>query len=427
MSESAAPSSPPPAPPAPPALRQRRRLPRMQELGLIVVIVVIGLFLWTASSSVPVKDIHQNVLTRADGSDITENKFLRLANLVPSVFTVMSWMAIMAIGETIVVISAGIDISVGSIMGLAAFMTALVLRGPEPAPGEAWTGMYWIHAFPASWHGFLVTPCVEAMVGMAVAVGIGFLCGFINGSLVVGLKMHPFIVTLATLAIFRWIPLRVGVNLGNEMSMPGGKNMVAPGFTDAFVAHSTDLTRYGGQVVEKYQFVPMIVMLLSLLLGYIYLRHTVWGRQTYAVGGNEDAARYSGISVGWAKMRVYILSGVCAGIAGMLACGFYKAAQTSTGEGKELDVVAAAVVGGAMLTGGRGTALGAVLGALFITLIADGISVLGTINLGFTKFEVTPLDTKLIYGLAIVVAVALDAFTTRLLGRRSARAGAAAH
>jgi ribose/xylose/arabinose/galactoside ABC-type transport system permease subunit len=411
------------APSPAPSLAQPRRLPRLQELGLIVVILCISLFLWLASGTAPVKDPQNNTLTRADGTEMVENKFLRLKNLVPSVFTVMSWMAIMAIGETVVVISGGIDISVGSIMGLSAFLTALVLRGPAPPHGQPWAGFDWLAHVPASLHPLLLTPLAGALIGVLVAVGIGLLCGLINGLLVVGLRMHPFIVTLATLAIFRWVPLRIGVNLGNKMSMPGD-GLLAPGFTDHFVSVNTTLYSHGERVVQTYQFVPMLTMLLCLGLGWMYLRHTVWGRQTYAVGGNEEAARYSGISVAWVKMRVYLISGMCAGIAGMLACGFYKAAQTSTGEGNELDVVAAAVVGGAMLTGGRGTALGAVLGTLFITLIADGISVLGHLNLGFTSIEVTTLDTKLIYGLAIVVAVALDTLTTRLLGRRSARAGA---
>jgi ribose/xylose/arabinose/galactoside ABC-type transport system permease subunit len=398
----------------------------MQELGLIIVTLLLGLFLWTASGTVPVKDAKGNALTHSDGTAIVESKFLRLDNLVPSVFTVMSWMAVMAIGQTIVVISGGIDISVGSIMGLSAFLTALVLQGPAELTdkGWVWYGYDWRSAAPAWMQGMLLAPLTAAILGTVVALGVGLICGLINGLLVVGLRMHPFIVTLATLSIFRWVPLRIGVNLGNNMNVPfsGGK-MLAPGFTDRFISHHMDFSFYGGQITRSYEFVPLIIMLICLALGWLYLRHMVWGRETYAVGGNEEAARYSGIRVAWVKIRVYAISGVCAGIGGLLICGYSQAANTGTGLGFELTVVAAAVVGGASLDGGRGTALGAVLGMLVLTLVENGIAVLGRLNLGFISFKVETLDTKLIYGMAIILAVVVDMLSTRLLGRRSARIG----
>jgi ribose/xylose/arabinose/galactoside ABC-type transport system permease subunit len=110
----------------------------------------------------------------------------------------------------------------------------------------------------------------------------------------------------------------------------------------------------------------------------------------------------------------------------LLICGYSQAANTGTGLGFELTVVAAAVVGGASLLGGRGTALGAVLGMLVLTLVENGIAVLGRLNLGFTSFKVETLDTKLIYGMAIILAVVVDMVSTRLLGRRSGRTGGAA-
>jgi ribose/xylose/arabinose/galactoside ABC-type transport system permease subunit len=125
------------------------------------------------------------------------------------------------------------------------------------------------------------------------------------------------------------------------------------------------------------------------------------------------------------KIRVYAICGLAAGIAGMLNCGYYKSAATNTGVGYELTVIAAAVVGGASLTGGRGTALGAVLGMLVLQLILDGIKVLGTLNLGFAKIPVKTSDTELIYGIAIIVAVAVDQYSMYLQSRRSARLRAA--
>jgi len=404
-------------------------MPRMQELGLIIVTLLLSVFLWAASGTVPVKDLQGNVLTHADGTPMVESKFLRLDNLVPSVFTVMSWMAVMAIGQTIVVITGGIDISVGSIMGLSAFLTALAMQGPAKLTEQGWTffGFDWRNAMPASMHDLLMAPATAAVLGILVALGVGLICGLINGILIVGLRMHPFIVTLATLSIFRWIPLRIGVNLGNNMNVPfSGDKMLAPGFTDKFISAKMNFSFYGGQITRSYEFVPFIIMLMCLALGWLYLRYMVWGRETYAIGGNEEAARYSGIRVGWVKIRVYAISGICAGIAGLLICGYSQAANTGTGLGFELTVVAAAVVGGASLLGGRGTALGAVLGMLVLTLVENGIAVLGRLNLGFTSFKVETLDTKLIYGMAIILAVVVDMVSTRLLGRRSGRTGGAA-
>jgi ribose/xylose/arabinose/galactoside ABC-type transport system permease subunit len=379
--------------------RGRRRL---QELGLVIVILSLSIFLWTASG-----DITLTLLPKTVNGvfmplrQVHENGFLRIDNLGNSVLRDMSWMAIMAIGQTFVIIAAGIDISVGSIMGLSAFVTALaLLRLPETAP--AW------QAIP---------------VGMGVALGVGLLCGLINGSLIVGLRMHPFIVTLATLSIFRWASEKLGVLYG--ASQPSGDKVLPKAFTDNFIEYEYHHVVYGGQRTVNLNIVPILIMVACLALGWIYLRHTVWGRETYAIGGNEEAARFSGIRIAWAKMRVYLLSGMSAGIAGMLTCGYYKAAATDTGKGYELTVIAAAVVGGASLTGGRGTALGAVLGMMVLALIEDGIFVVGKINLGFARFNVVKEDTELILGVAIIVAVAIDQLSMYLQSRRSRGIGAA--
>ncbi len=289
---------PPPDSAQPPQLSRGggRGGARLQELGLVVVVALIVLFLWMASPAVvvgpPFDPAHQ----------LRENGFMRADNLLNSVFTVMSWMAIMAIGQTIVIISGGIDISVGSTMGLSAFVAALVLRNfPFDAP--AW------QTIP---------------VGIAVPLAVGLTCGLINGLLVVGLKMHPVSVSLATLSMCRGVTLKLGETYGS--SQPG--NLKLPdSFTTIFIAFETHRVRVPPDfVVETYQLVPIVVMLLCLAAGWIYLRHTVWGRETYAIGGNEEAARFSGIRINWSKVRVYALCGLCAGIAGMLSCGVYKSA-----------------------------------------------------------------------------------------------------
>lgn len=364
-----------PAPDAP----RKRRLPRIQEMGLLVVILLIGTFLAFAAD--PVRE---------------ENGFLRPGNLVPSVFTTMSWIAIMAVGMTVVIITGGIDISVGSIMGLAALGCAAALSVfPEEAP--------WWQVLP---------------VGIGVPLAIGAVCGLINGGLIVGLRMHPFIVTLSTLSIFRGIAL-VSVQAG---SLPSGDKKLPIAFTDNFIAFTKEYTRANGRT-EFLQPIPLIIMLFILALGWFYLRSLVWGRETYAIGGNEEASKFSGISVNAVKLRAYLISGLTAGLAGLITCGYYKSAATNTGQGYELMVVASAVVGGASLSGGRGTALGAVLGTLVIQLIDNGISILSVINLGFVQIPVKREHTQIIIGLAILLAVAVDQLSVYLQARRAARRG----
>jgi ribose/xylose/arabinose/galactoside ABC-type transport system permease subunit len=155
---------------------------------------------------------------------------------------------------------------------------------------------------------------------------------------------------------------------------------------------------------------PLIIMLICIAAGAFYLRMLVAGRETYAIGGNEEAARFSGLRVGWIKLRTYALAGLCAGIAGMVSVGRFGTASTSTGTGYELTVIAAAVVGGASLLGGRGTALGALLGTLIIALIENGIIIL----------RLAQEYRLVIIGLAIIVAVSLDRLGSHLRSRRAA-------
>ena len=139
-------------------------------------------------------------------------------------------------------------------------------------------------------------------------------------------------------------------------------------------------------------------MLACVGLGWFYLRMLVAGRETYAVGGNEEAARFSGLRVGWIKLRTYALMGLCAGLAGFVSVGRFGTASTSTGSGYELTVIAAAVVGGASLIGGRGTALGACSARWSSRLIENGIIIL----------RLAQEYRLIIIGLAIILAVSLD-------------------
>jgi ribose/xylose/arabinose/galactoside ABC-type transport system permease subunit len=354
---------------------------RIPEGGLLAVIVLIGILLTFAADPVTVR-----------GQVV--NNFFRLDNLIPNVATPMSWMAIMAVGMTIVIVGGGIDISVGSIFGLAALGTAAVLQ-----------------TIPEHASHLVVLP-----LAVGVPVVIGSLCGLINGLLVVGLRMHPFIVTLGTLSIFRGLAL-ISVP---AKSLPSGDGTLPLAFTAKFMSWQVIFQR-GETTSIMLQPVPMVVMVLCVVAGWIFLNHTVAGREVYALGGNEEAARFSGLPVGWIKVRVYVLSGMAAGIAGMVSTGYFGSANTATGEGYELTVIAAAVVGGASLTGGRGTAMGAMLGALIIKLIENGIYILKKIELGFAVIPLSKEYTKIIIGIAIIVAVAVDRLSEYMRSRKVAK------
>lgn len=348
----------------------------VQELGLVLVVLIIVVFLTVASEPVTIR-----------GEEV--NNFFRIDNLLPNVATPMSWMAIMAIGVTIVIIAGGIDISIGSTFGCAALGTVAVLQTlPEQA-----------------------SPLVVIPVAIAVPVAIGLGCGLFNGALVVGLRMHPFIVTLGTMSILRGIAL-IAVE---TKSLPSWGRTLPLAFTEKFIAWEITSEPLAW---AKLQPVPMLIMLFCLIVAMVYLSKTPSGREIYAVGGNQEAARFSGLRVGWITIRVYMLSGLSAGIAGMISAGYYGAANTATGEGYELTVIAAAVVGGASLAGGRGSALGALLGALIIKLIENGIDILKNIDLGVFTLHVSKEYSKIIIGAAIIIAVGVDRLSEHLRRRR---------
>ena len=358
-----------------PALPRRRGgLPRFQELGLVVVILLLMTVL--------------GVFGKIYASGRYSNNFLNFDNLLNGVATSTAIYAIMAVGMTVVVISGGIDISVGSIFGLATLGGAWVLQHLVT------TVQLESGKFVPQWQA---PGIVVWLVALAVPVAIGLLCGFINGSLVVGLRMHPFIVTLGTMGIFRGL----ANVLPPTSTVPQPPNQLP----DAFTYFFRPLESTGGLRV-----LPIVIMVLVAAAGWVFLSQTIWGRETYALGGNEEAARYSGIRVGWAKLRVYVLMGLACGIAAMVSLGRWQTASTNTGEYDELVVIAAAVVGGASLTGGRGTALGALLGALVIRLIDNGILIL-SLNQQYSK---------IIIGIAIIIAVAVDRLSEYLRQRRLA-------
>ena len=348
----------------------KAHVPKMKETGLVGVVLVLGLLLSTFGGSLTIRD-------RETGQTRTVNKFLRADNL-DKLAKNTSFFAIMAVGVTFVITSGGIDLSIGSTYCLTAVCGAMFLNyfGPQ-GPGAECSPL-WV---------------VPAAIGLCL--GIGTLGGFLNGLGVVLLGVHPFVITLGTMAIYRGIAF--------VMTKAQSYTHFPPQFTDGLIRYEVGHNLYP---------IPMIIMILVTCMAAAYLRYTVGGRQVFAIGGNELAARYSGISVSWVKLRVYAFCGFTAGIAAVIMLGYYGSASSDAGKGYELDVIAAAVVGGASLSGGRGTALGALLGALIIQMIANGIIIL----------EIDQNYSQIIIGAVIVVAVVLDRINNALRDRRQAGA-----
>jgi erythritol transport system permease protein len=283
--------------------------------------------------------------------------------------------AFLAIGMTFVIITGGIDLSVGSIVGLCGMIAGGLI-------------MYGV-ALPL---GYTVYFNVVEVAVIVMAVGI--LIGAINGLLITRLNVAPFIATLGTLYVAR----------GAALLSSGGR-------TFPNLVGNPDLgnTGYGYLGAGRILGLPVSVwLLLVVALGAAYLaKYTPLGRHIFAVGGNEGAARISGIRVSMVKMFVYMFSGFCAGIVGLIISSELMAAHPATGETFELNAIAAAVLGGTSMSGGRGAIGGTIVGAFVIGILSDGLVMMG----------VSSFWQMVIKGLVIIVAVVVDQAQRKLQQR----------
>jgi ribose/xylose/arabinose/galactoside ABC-type transport system permease subunit len=352
-------------------------LSRFPEGGLILAIIVLGILLAVFGGSVQRPkmqtgpDGRQQLVfqTGPDGQKTrvfeTVNKFFNAQTLI-QIAKDTSFFAIMAVGMTFVIITGGIDLSVGAVYALASVCGAIVLNQYGSSGG------------------------IGAVIsGIAVTVAVAVLGGFLNGAMIVAFKVHPFIITLGTMAIYRGIAFvqTNGQSIGE--------------FPEAF-------RTFVKQEFNGLTLVPMIVMIIVMIIGWIVLSQMSVGRKVYAIGGNETASRYSGIRVGLVKVLVYTVSGLTAGIAAVLSLGYYGAGSSGDGQGYELNVIAAAVVGGASLIGGKGTALGALLGAVILQMISNGLVIL----------NIPQNYSQIVIGLVVIAAVLFDQFNAWLANRR---------
>jgi ribose transport system permease protein len=267
--------------------------------------------------------------------------------------------ALAALGATIVIVSGGIDLSVGAIIALATVVIAAALRAGAP-------------------------PAVAALAGIVAGVG----CGALNGLLVTRLKVVPFIVTLGTMLVVRGVAK--GLAHDQKIDAP-------PSWLNELLARLP--------AERDWMLFPPGVWLLFLLAVAVgaLLLYTRLGRHIFAVGSNEQAARLCGISVGRVKLAVYVLGGLFAGIAGLMQFSRLTVGDPTGASGLELNIIAAVVIGGGSLSGGEGSVLGCLIGALIMQVLQSGCSQMGWPN----------WVQEIVTGAIIVAAVALDRFRHR--------------
>ena len=250
--------------------------------------------------------------------------------------------AVAALGMTFIIIAGGIDLSAGSLAAFTGVLIAVTLRSGSPAGAH-------LEAHPVLW------PLFSAGIGVFFAL----FCGLLNGAVISGLRIMPFIVTLGTMMIFRGH----AKGFGHESNVPTINNSLW-----TLMGNLSDGTRW-------MLFPPAIwITLLLAVVMAIVLNYSRFGRQVIAVGSNEQTARLCGISVGRVKLLVYTLGGLFTGIAGLFFYSRITQGSPTSADAFELDVIAAVVIGGASLSGGKGSIFGSCVGALILNVIARGCS-----------------------------------------------------
>jgi ribose transport system permease protein len=304
-----------------------KNLFRSREIGIFVVFIVICIILAIASP-----------------------KFLLISNLT-NVARQMAVIAIISVGMTYVIITGGIDLSVGSIVAFSGCITALMLVD-----------------------GYPIALCI--LVGLL----LGTIVGFVNGLLIVYVKLAPFIATLGTMGIARGLVL--AITRGYPIQpFPKAFEWIGRGYLGVFP-------------------IPVLIMAVIVIIGYVLLSKTKLGRHIYYIGSNEKAARLSGLNVDATLIFVYTIAGFFSGLASVVLISRLTSAQSNMGSGFELDAIAAVVIGGTSLSGGEGSVLGSLIGAALMGIIKNALILLG----------VNVYWQSVVIGLVIVLAVSIDAF-----------------
>ncbi|WP_431522467.1 ABC transporter permease subunit [Shinella zoogloeoides] len=285
--------------------------------------------------------------------------FNRVDNLL-NIARAISINAILAAGMTVVILTGGIDLSVGSTVAVSGVVAVIAAIAGVPAP-------------------------LAVLLGMAV----GALCGLVNGWLTAYLALAPFIVTLGTMTFLR----------GLAYTITDGQPIVSSSLNFRDLGNG-----YVGPIP-----VPVIVMVVVYAVIWFVLERTRYGRHVYAVGGNAEAAKLAGVRVKRVITSVYVLAGACAGLAGVIFAARVISAQPTAGTGYELDAIAAVVLGGTSLAGGRGRIVGTLIGSV----------ILGVLSTGLILLNVQFFTQLLIKGVVIILAVAIDSLKQRPLFLRA--------
>ncbi len=314
---------------------------------------------------------------------LLSDNYLDPGNLV-TITKQVAFNAILALGMLMVILNGGIDLSVGSTVGLTGAVAGNLFRGLDLPLTQA-------IMFPQVW------------VIVVISVGVGALVGYVNGLLISRLRLAPFIVTLGMLYVGRGLTevLLDGQNITNELR--GQEGLGNTGFFEVFASRPLGLP------------ISAWVMIVLAILASILLVRSPFGRWLYASGSNERAAELSGVPVTRVKTRIYVIAGTCAGIVGLLQIANISSATADLGQFYELNAIAAVVIGGAALSGGRGTVKGTIIGAFVIGFLANGLVIVG----------VSPFWQQVITGAVIILAVAVDRIQQIAQNRGAARRAAA--
>lgn len=265
---------------------------------------------------------------------------------------------LMAIGQTFVIITGGIDLSVGAVLGLSGVSAAMAIRSTTESG---------------------LNPVLSISLGIVAALVVGALVGLVNGLLITKVKLAPFIATLATM----------GVCMGTTLVVTGGVQIAGAPKEVVFLGN----TRF----LEVFT-VPLFVVLGILVVAWLALSRTRFGRHTYAIGSNQFAARVAGINVDKHLMKVYMISGLLAAVAGLFVYFRLGSGSPASGRGGELQAIAAAVIGGISLMGGIGRVTGTALGALITASVLSGLILIG----------IEPNAQQIVVGALIALAVAVQ-------------------
>jgi ribose transport system permease protein len=314
-----------------------RRLVGSRESGVLVALIILGILM---SFSSPY--------------------FLKTNNIF-NVLRGMSTIGIMAIGMTMVIVSGGIDLSVGSLAAVSAMFAARLMTYNN------------------------LNPWLSVLAGL----GLGLLLGAVNGIIITKVNVNPFITTLGMLSIARGLTYLIATGLQGTVA-------------SNIPMRNESVNFLGSGYIGVVPF-PVIEMVILVIIFSLFLNQIVLGRQIYAVGSNEQAARLSGVNVGRVRLFVYTITGGFCALAGIMNAGLLSTAATNLGVGAELDVIAAVVIGGASLMGGEGTILGAVIGAAIMAVIRNAFVLLKL-----------PIYTQTVaIGVVIILAVAMDQLRKR--------------